>query len=584
METAWRMQTKRADFNAWAAKFNIDPVVARVIRNRDMTTEQEVEMYLYGTLAMTHDPHLMKDMDKGTDIMMEKIRSNRKIRIISDYDVDGVMSNYVLLTGLTHLGADVSYEIPDRMRDGYGINERIVKQAVADGVDTIITCDNGITAFKALAMAKEHGLTVVVTDHHEEKEERVQADALIDIKQKDCPYPFEGICGTTVAYKFIQCLYEKMGQELPEAAFLEAVAIATVCDIMPLQDENRIYVREGLRRLRETNNLGLRALLQATGLDDGRKITSYHLGYVIGPCINATGRLESAERGLKLMCSQDREEAERLALELTEINATRKELTEQGTQQTIEIIEEQGLDQYHVLVVYVPGLHESLAGIVAGRIREKYYKPTIILTDAEEHPGILKGSGRSIEGYNLFLALGESKEFLEGYGGHKLAAGLSLKKERYLDFLRDMNEREQMTEEILTKRLMIDVPMPASYVTFSLIEQLESLEPFGNGNEEPIFAEAGLFVKNARILGANQNVLRLTLADGNGRSCTAISFRPDEFVNSIKEWFGEEECDRMLQGLPVDICLDVAYRPEINEYRDRRSIQLRMLNYRRHEA
>lgn len=581
METNWRIYAKKADFNALAAKYNIDPVVARVIRNRDITTDQEIEMYLYGGLNMAHEPLLMKDMDAGTDIMIRKISEHKKIRIISDYDVDGVMSNYVLLKGLGDAGADVSFEIPDRMKDGYGINERIIKKAVEDGIDTIITCDNGIAAVSAIALAKESGLTVIVTDHHEEQKERVTADAVIDIKQSDCTYPYKEICGTTVAYKFIKCLYQKLDLPLTQNAFLEFVAIATVCDVMALTDENRIYVREGLKKLRATDNVGLRALLRAAGLDDGRALNSFHLGFVIGPCINATGRLESAERGLRLLCSDNMEEAEKLAEELISLNETRKGMTVQGVEEAVRIIEEQGMEQYHVLIVYVPGLHESLAGIVAGRLREKYYKPVIILTDSEADSRMLKGSGRSIEGYHMFEAIQECSSCLEKFGGHELAAGLSLRKERYTEFLTAMNEKETMTEEVLTPKLFIDVPMPASYVYFQLVEQLNALAPFGKGNEKPVFAEAGLRAAAARILGKNRNVLKLTLEDKEGRRFDGIYFEPEEFINNIKEWFTEQECDKMLNGSACNIYLDIAYQPDINEYMGRKSIQLKIINYRK---
>ena len=581
MERQWRVYAKKADFQALGTKLNVDPVVVRLLRNREIGTEQEMEFFLYGGLNRVHDPILMKDMDKGTDIMCRKIAEHKKIRIVGDYDVDGVMATYILFTALQKTGADVTYEIPHRIWDGYGINERIIRKAVSDGVDTIITCDNGIASVAALHIAKEAGLTVIVTDHHEAQKETVEADAIIDIKQKDCAYPFKQLCGAAVAYKFIQCLYRKMNLPLASDDYLEYIAIATVCDVMDLTDENRIYVREGLKKLQRTDNIGLRALLRVKELEDKDHLTTYHLGFVIGPCINSAGRLESANAALELLFCRDMAEAEIIAGKLADLNEERKNLMNQGMEAALRIVEEQNMTTDHVLVVHVPKLHESLAGLVAGKLREAYYLPVIVLTDSDAEPDIVKGSARSIEGFNIFEALQECKEYLEKFGGHALAAGLSLKRENINALRQTLNENEHMTEDVLAPKLHIDVPMPMSYVYPELIQQIDALEPFGKGNEDPVFAEADMRVSSARILGKNQNVLKLKLINGEGRYFEGIYFDPQEFLNHIKEWFNEEECDKMLNGLENSVRLDIAYRPQLNQYMGNSTIQFKLLDYRK---
>lgn len=591
MESRWVVYGKKADFKAIGEQFNIDQVVARVIRNRDIIEEDDIRMYLNGTLADTHEPALMADMDRGCEIIRDKIRQGRHIRIISDYDVDGVMSNYILLKGLVCAGGNVSYEIPDRMHDGYGINERIIRDAYEDGVDTIITCDNGIAAFSAIELGKELGMTIVVTDHHEvpyEVDETgkkthmlVPADAVIDIKREDCNYPFKGLCGAGVAYKFIKNLYNIMDIAWEdETRYLEMLAIATQCDVMDLIDENRIYVKEGLKILEQTDNLGLKALLEVNQLK-GKKLSSYHLGFVIGPCINATGRLESAKRGLELLLSEDMSEALKMAEELQELNTIRKDMTNKGVEDAIAMVNSSDkVDD--VLVIYMPRLHESLAGIVAGRIRENFYRPVFVITHGEGD--IIKGSGRSIEGYHMFDALTECNDLLLKYGGHELAAGFSMEKRNLENFKIRLNEKVGLTEDELTPVVRIDVPMPVSYITSRLVNELSLLEPFGKANEKPTFAQAGLGIKSARLFGAEGRFIRIYFQDSTGYVIEGIDFNANKFLECIKMWFSDEECDKMLSGLPNNIKLDVAYYPDINEYNGRCTLQIKPVLYRKSQG
>lgn len=584
MDTAWRMYSKRADFNLLAKKFNIDPVVARVIRNRDIVDDKDIEMYLYGTLKDVHDPHLLKDMDKACSIMAEKIRAGKKIRIVSDYDVDGVTSNYILLHALKRLGAEVSYDIPDRIKDGYGMNERIVDAAYNDGVDTIITCDNGIAAFTAVEKAKGYGMIVIVTDHHEIQEKLPVADAVVNPHQAGDLYPFKKICGACVAYKFIQCLYEFMGLKLGEREYLDFLATATVCDVMPLTDENRIYVREGLKEIKKTKNIGYRALLNARGLDDGRDIEVYHLGFVIGPCINAEGRLLSAENALNLFLCEDSDKAREMAFKAAEVNDARRAMTEDGANRAIEMVKnDKDLFRDNVLVLYIENLHESLAGIVAGRVREAFYKPVIVFTDSENDPLVYKGSGRSIEGYNMFEELCKVSDLQVRFGGHPMAAGTTVKKEDIDLFRKQLNENETMTDDILTEKIYIDVPMPLSYPTIRLVKQLDALAPFGVDNERPLFAEAGLLVTGAKIMGKNRNVMKIMVRERDGHSQELLNFDVQGFLDNIKVWFSPEQCDKMLAGVPADIYIDAAYQATINEYNGRVSVSFQLKTYRKHE-
>lgn len=587
-EAKWTVCGKRADFKAIGEQFNIDQVVARVIRNRDIEGEDNIRKYLQGDLRDTHDPSSMADIDKGCDIMVNKLSQGKSIRIISDYDVDGVMSNYILYDGLVNAGFDVSYEIPDRMLDGYGINERIINDAYKDGIDTVITCDNGIAAFPAIELAKSLNMTVIVTDHHDipydflEDGSRsyrlVPADAVIDNKRIDCSYPFKGLCGAGVAYKFIRQLYNKLGISwADENRYIDMLAIATVCDVMELTDENRIYVKHGLRIIERTTNVGLRALLEVNGLI-GRSIQSFHLGFVIGPCINATGRLESAKRGLSLLLERNSDRAKVIAEELYQLNSTRKDMTNRGVDEAIRLVEEQ-YQEDEVLVLYMPKLHESLAGIVAGRVREAYYRPVLVVTDSEN--GMVKGSGRSIEGYNMYDGLNCCKELLDKFGGHELAAGFSLKKNNLEELRKRLNDEHGMNEEILTPAVRLDVAMPVSYISEKLVSDLRLLEPFGKGNEKPLFGQTALRIKRAAYVGKEQRFIRLTFMDEQGYTIEGMDFNANSFIESIKIWFGEEECDRMLRGLPNNILLDVAYYPDVNEYGNRRTLQIKPVMYRK---
>lgn len=582
MDADWRIYSKRADFNAIANRFNIDPVVARVIRNRDVESEEEIERFLYGTLDDCHDGNLMKDMDKGVSIISEKIDAGESIRIVGDYDVDGVTSTYILYDAIRCLGGKVSYDIPHRITDGYGINVRIIEQAASDEVDTIITCDNGIAAFDAVTRAKELGLTIVVTDHHEIQEMIPDADAVIDPHQEGDAYPYKAICGAEVAYKFIRCLHKYRGQELEDRKYIDFVALATYCDVMPLLDENRIYVREGMKKIAETDNLGLAALVRQCSLE-GASITGYHLGFVLGPCINTAGRIGSAKEALLLFLEEDEAACASKALALKIGNDDRKRITEEGTALAIETVLREGYDKDQVIVLYLNGVHESLAGIIAGKIKEHFYRPTIVFTDSENEE-LLKGSGRSIEDYNLFEKLSEVKDILYKFGGHKLAAGLTIQRDE-LDKLREeLNNRADLNEQQLTPKLMIDVPMPLRYVNMGLIAQLDSLEPFGTANPRPLFAEAGLKVNGLYIYGKRGNVMNISVTDSRGGRFMVMTFDPEGVIEDIKKWFTEEVCDKMLKGAYTGVMLDIAYQPQINEYRGERNIQFLLKNMRPHTA
>ena len=739
-DTKWTVYGKRADFFANAKRFNIDPVTARVIRNRDIIGDEAIEMYLNEDMSMAHEPSLMKDMTKGCRIMLDKMREGKKIRIISDYDVDGVTSNYILYKGLLKVYKKVSreiqedrrnqenskscedrrnqensescedwrnqensescedrrnqensescedrrsqensedleshqdhenrknrivpyidYDIPHRITDGYGINVRMVDKAYAEGIDTIITCDNGIAAFPAVERAKELGMTIIVTDHHDvpydivpdtdvepgntansgntanpddttksynttnsggttRKYKIVPADAVIDHKQPDCQYPCKELCGAGVAFKFIQLLFRMSG--IPEKEvmeYIEYLGIATVCDVMNLVDENRVFVKLALKRLRHSSNKGLAALIRNSGIAD--RISSFHLGFIIGPCINAAGRLDGARTSLEFLLEEDSFVAETRAVELININNERKDMTVKGTEIAMKLIDQGDTSIYagtrfdvwtqnadtqnifpetegnrynievpsledDVFVIYIPGLHESLVGIVAGRIKEKYYRPVLLFTDSEE-PGIMKGSGRSIEGYNMYDEINKESDLFVKFGGHEMAAGFSIKAENFNSLKRNLNRNSTMGEEVLTPKLRIDVPMPFSYITQKLVNELSVLEPFGKGNEKPVFAQSGVRVKKAVIMGRNKNVLRFSLAMDNGGTIEAVDFTPDVIISNIKEWFGQSECDKMFKGLSNNVVLDIAYYPNINEFAGRASIQIMPLAYRKHTS
>jgi single-stranded-DNA-specific exonuclease len=515
----WFVSAKRADFQEIGRKFGIDAVTARLIRNRDVVGDEAVREYLYGSRKDLYAPQLMKDCRKTAEILKEKIAEKKKIRVIGDYDIDGVNATCILYKGLIRCGAEADVEIPDRMKDGYGLNKNLIQYAYEEGIDTILTCDNGIAAVDEIAEAKRLGMTVLITDHHELQERIPAADAIVNPKQPECTYPYKSLCGAAVAYKLMICLYELCGIPVEETdAFIEFAAIATVGDVMDLTGENRILVKEGLKMINQTSNRGLKALIRANGLEDAQ-ISSYHIGFVLGPCINASGRLDTAKRALELLLAEDDAVAEDLAHTLKELNDERKDMTQQGVAQAIELIEEGVLKEDKVLVVYLPDCHESLAGIIAGRIRERYHKPVFVLTDAADS---LKGSGRSIETYNMFAEMSKCAELFTKFGGHPMAAGLSLPRENMEAFHKKINENSVLTEDDFIPKVTIDVPMPISYITERLVEELGLLEPFGKGNTKPLFAEKSLNILSARILGKNRNVIKLQVLGAAGTVMEAM--------------------------------------------------------------
>lgn len=566
----WVVTAKKADFQGIGRKYGIDPVIARIIRNRDITGDEAIEEYLNGTLADIPSWKLLKDIDKAVEIISGKIDAGTKMRIIGDYDIDGVTATYILLKGFKRLGANVDTYIPDRVADGYGIHDHLIKKAMEDGIDTIVTCDNGISASSQITYAKELGMTVVVTDHHEvpftdTEEGRTYilppADAIINPKQADCTYPNKNICGAVVAMKLVFALYEKY--RLPEEEkedFLEPAAIATVGDIMDLQGENRILVKEELARLPFTKNKGLKALIRAIGLED-QKITSYDIGFRLGPCINASGRLDTAMRSLALLQSEDEEEAAKLAGDLKALNDSRKALTEKGTEEAYKLIESSDLKNDRVMVVFLPECHESLAGIIAGRIREKYHKPTFVLTRGEKS---LKGSGRSTENYSMYEELVKCDSLLVQYGGHPMAAGLSIEEENVEKFRQTLNDNCTLTEEDMIPKIVIDVPMPISYINEELVEQLSILEPFGKGNTKPLFAQKNLRVLKVEIYGKTQNTVKLQLRDPSGAVMDGLYWgEAKEFADFARS----------------HETISVTYYPRINSYMGRESLQIVIQNY-----
>ena len=602
----WFISAKKADFNKIARDYGIDPVVARIIRNRDIEGE-EIGRYLKGGREAMYSPLLLKDMDKAVNILREKIEAGAKIRIIGDYDADGICASYILLRGLAACGADADTVIPHRIRDGYGLNEALVEEAAAEGRDTIITCDNGIAAAPQIELSGRLGLTVIVTDHHEipyeEDEEGNRsylipgAAVVVDPKQEDCPYPYKNICGSTVAYKLIQQLTEVRGNALQQGnaliqgrenpaarekeelleELLEIAAFATICDVMELRDENRIIVKCGLENMRSTRNIGLKALMEVCGVD-AKELSAYHIGFVLGPCMNATGRLDTAKRALELLQAGDRSQAVELAGRLKGLNDSRKELTIQGTEEAIGLIEGSSLLEDRVLVVYMPEVHESLAGIIAGRLREKYGRPAFVLTRAE---GGVKGSGRSVEGYHMYEEMTLCKEYFTRYGGHRQAAGLSMEEKNIESFRRAINESCRLTREDLEEKVHIDVAMPLSYITKRLVNELELLEPFGMGNRKPVFAQKDIHILSGRILGKNRNVGKYTIADGSGRTYEMLYFGDLEaFRLFLEKRAGVCMAERLYSGERVDIALSITYYPVINSYKGRETLQIMMQHYR----
>lgn len=582
----WVVVNKGADFAGIGKRFGIDPVTARVIRNRGLTDEAEIERYLNGTLGDLCDPHLLKDADLLVDILLEKIKEHAQIRIIGDYDIDGVMSSYILVKALRRAGAEASVRIPDRIADGYGLNEHLITQARDEGMDTILTCDNGIAALDEIALAKSLGMTVLVTDHHEipfteengvKIEKKSLADAIVNPHQAACTYPNKNLCGAAVAWKVVCILFERLHIAKEEAeSFLEHVAFATVGDIMSLTGENRILVKEGLKRIHHTQNIGLRALIAQCGLEPAQ-IEAYHFGYVLGPCINASGRLDTAKRALELLLSDSMDAAVMAANELVSLNAERKELTLEGVELAKRLYEEEGYEKDAVLVMYLPEVHESIAGIIAGRIRETYYKPTFILTKGAEG---VKGSGRSTECYSMYEELCKCEQLLTKFGGHPMAAGLSLPEENVALLRQQLNANCSLTKEQQIPRIRIDVPMPVDYVSMDLIRELHILEPFGKDNEQPVFADKHLHVVRMWLVGKNQNVLRLTLQTQQQSKINAIYFGDikawEQFVN---ERFGNEQLKAAYAGRENCIEISAVYRPKINEFHGQESIQFEIRNY-----
>lgn len=583
----WMVSAKKADFTAIGARFGIDQVTARIIRNRDVVGEDAINMYLNGTLSDIADPKYLKDGQLLVDILTERIKEGAKIRIIGDYDIDGVMSTYILMTALKKVGADVDYMIPDRIKDGYGLNVHLIDKAYEDGIDTVITCDNGIAAIDEIAHAKELGMTVLVTDHHavpftEEngKKEYIYsvADAIVNPHQKECKYPYKELCGAAVAWKTVILLYRKYKIDEAEALeLLENVAFATVGDVMPLTGENRILVKEGLKRIHHTTNIGMKALIESCNIEP-ENVEAYHFGFVLGPCVNATGRLDTAKRALELFLCTDESRAMTIATELVELNDERKELTRLGVEQAVDIYENENYENDRVIVIYLEDVHESIAGIIAGRIREKYNKPTFILTQSEDG---VKGSGRSIEEYSMYEEMCKCKELFTKFGGHPMAAGLSLPQENVELFRKKINECASLTEEQLIPKIHIDVPMPVDYASMGLVEELSVLAPFGKDNPRPVFADRNLRISRMWVVGKNNNVLRLSMISAHGTPVSAIYFGDIEnFFDYIRQQFGEQSLENAMRGRFNDIVLSIVYSPKINRFRENESLQFEIQYYK----
>ena len=568
----WVLLRKGADFQHISEKFHISPRVASLIRNRDVIGDDAIEKYLNGTIADLYDGMLMKDMDKAVAVLGEKIKENAKIRIIGDYDIDGIQSTYILLEGFRMLGADVDSDIPDRMKDGYGLNRNLIDRALEADVDTIVTCDNGIAAAEEIAYAKSMGMTIVETDHHEVPYTEIgagrryilpEADAVVDPKQEDCTYPFKGLCGAAVAYKLVEALMEAMGKDAEDADYLmENVAIATIGDVMDLVDENRIFVKQGLDMLKRTENLGLKALMGCTGVNVD-KLSPYHIGFVIGPCMNASGRLDTAKRALELLEAKKVAEADLLAGDLKALNESRRDMTDRVVDEAMAKVEQTDIRGDKVLVIYLPDCHESLAGLVAGRVRENYYRPVFVLTDSEDG---VKGSGRSIESYSMYEELTGCGDLLTKFGGHPMAAGLSLDKENVEKFKRRLNDQCTLSEEELTEKVVIDMELPFAAITEQFIEELEYMEPFGKGNTKPVFAARGVVMQHVKIIGKNKNVAKATAIDAAGNRMEAICFHDaQEFAERCEKNNGK---------------MSITFYPGINEFRGERKIQIVITHYR----
>lgn len=583
----WIEIRKGGNFMEMAKKYGIDPLIARIIRNRDIIDEKEITEYLYGGKEALHNPHLLKDVDKAAEIIAEGIAGKKAMRIIGDYDIDGVNATYILLEGIRRCGGNVDAAIPDRMKDGYGINEHLIGQALSDGKELLITCDNGIAAINEINFAKEKGMTVVVTDHHEipyrnteqgKEFLRSNADAIVNPKQADCPYPCKGICGAVVAWKLVQVLYERMDIPVEEAdIFIENAGFATVGDVMDLTGENRILVKLGLKALEHTKNPGMKALIAKNKLSD-KPLSAYHIGFVLGPCINASGRLDTAKRSLELLLERDEVKASALAGELVELNESRKYMTQQETQKALEQIGKEGREKDKVLVVYLPECHESLAGIIAGRIREAYQRPVFVLTRGEEG---VKGSGRSIEAYSMFDKMTEVAELFTKYGGHPMAAGLSMREED-IDKLREqLNQKAELSEEDMAEVVRLDAVLPMSYFTVDTIRQLSVLEPCGKSNTKPVFADRNIKITRAGIVGVNRNVLKLHLLDSMGNPVAGVYFgEVEKFLAFLSEKFGREEVDAAMHGRENSIQFAAVYEPAVDTYSGRESVQAIIRRFR----
>ena len=602
-EQNWFIAAKKADFNGIGERFNISPILSRLIRNRDMVSEQEIDLYLNGTLSDLGDGMLMRGMDITLDILKEKIQDQALIRVIGDYDIDGICSTFILEEGIRLLGGKVDTDIPDRMTDGYGLNVQLIDRALADGVDTIITCDNGIAAIEEIAYGKSKGLTIIVTDHHQVPFEELNihldgdtefgfdtdveqglgekarvkevknigkkrkylyppADGIVNPHQEGCIYGFKNLCGAAVAYKVVESLFEVMGRDSQAIDYLiENVTLATIGDVMDLQGENRIFVKQGLEMLKETKNLGLQALMEVNHINP-KDLTAYHLGFVIGPCINASGRLETAKKALDLLNAKTLGDARELAIELKALNDQRKELTQQGVDRANAILESGSLEK--VLVVYLEDCHQSVAGIIAGRIRDRYYRPTIILTPGNEE-GEVKGSGRSIEGYDLFEELSRCSDLLVKFGGHTMAAGVTLRKESVEFLKKRLNEQCPLTEEELIEKVSIDMALPFQYASIELVDELRKLEPFGKGNKTPLFAAKDVEVLYPKVVGANENVLSFQLKDASGMTLRGVYF------GEVKEAY---------EYLLSKGSADITFTPKSNEWNGERTVDLVVKNYR----
>jgi single-stranded-DNA-specific exonuclease len=584
----WILQRKAADYKGLSEKLNVDPVIVRLMVNRGLLTYEEMEEYLHPTLDNFPDPHLFADMDEACGLLMDAIDEGVKIRVVGDYDVDGIMSTYILTSAIKEVGGDVDYAVPHRMVDGYGINPEMVQAAFDDGVRFIITCDNGIAAAPAVDLAKELGMTFVVTDHHEVPFETAEdgsvvqklpdADAVVDPKRNDCGYPFKGICGAQVAWKLVDVLFEFVGLDKEMAdKYLQFASIATVCDVMELKGENRATVYHGLKSIENTDNVGLNALLARNELK-GKPLSCYHLGFIIGPCLNASGRLDTASKAIELLFEEDSAKALASANELVELNSQRKNMTQIGIDKARDIIENSDINNQKVLVVYIPELHESLAGIVAGRIRETYNKPVLVITDAEDGA---KGSGRSIPAYNMFEELTAVKDVFTKFGGHPMAAGVSLPTDK-IDELRDrLNSNCKLTEDDMQEIIKIDCDMPLSYMTESLVDSIDMLAPFGTGNTKPLFALKNVEIKGASFMGKEGQFLRLNVGTENGGNMTALMFRNVlEFQQAVSDKYGDDTLQRLFSGNTNDVKMDIIYEPSINEYRGSRSIQIMVENFK----